>query len=119
MSAAHLIDDLIHQFQLKWGSPAISFAVGSRGNIIYKNAFSNTSAYSDEEVTTNHRFRVASVSKMFTSIAINKLIEDGALQHETLVFGENEIMSIEFYLGAAIILTTIILNAFLKAKESE
>lgn len=35
------------------------------------------------------------------------------------IFGENEIMSIEFYLGAAIILTTIILNAFLKAKESE
>ena len=35
------------------------------------------------------------------------------------IFGENEIMSIEFYLGAAIILTTIILNAFLKAKENE
>jgi len=35
------------------------------------------------------------------------------------IFGENEIMSIEFYLGAAIILTTIIVNAFLKAKESK
>ena len=34
-------------------------------------------------------------------------------------FGESEIMSIEFYIGAAIILTTIILNAFFKAKESE
>ena len=95
MSAAHLIDDLIHQFQLKWGSPAISLAVGSGGNIIYKNAFGNTSAYSDEKVTTNHRFRVASVSKIFTSIAINKLIEDGALQHETLVFGENEIIDLD------------------------
>ena len=35
------------------------------------------------------------------------------------IFGESEIMSIEFYIGAAIILTTIILNAFFKAKESE
>ena len=35
------------------------------------------------------------------------------------IFGESEIMSIEFYIGAAIILTTIILNAFLKAKESK
>lgn len=34
-------------------------------------------------------------------------------------FGDSEIMSIEFYIGAAIILTTIILNAFFKAKESE
>ena len=35
------------------------------------------------------------------------------------IFGESEIMSIEFYIGAAIILTTIILNAFFKAKESK
>ena len=35
------------------------------------------------------------------------------------IFGESEIMSIEFYIGATIILTTIILNAFFKAKESE
>ena len=35
------------------------------------------------------------------------------------IFGESEIMSIEFYIGAAIILTTIILNALLKAKESK
>ena len=34
-------------------------------------------------------------------------------------FGDSEIMSVEFYIGAAIILTTIILNAFFKAKESE
>ena len=35
------------------------------------------------------------------------------------IFGESEIMSIEFYFGAAIILTTIIINAFYKAKESK
>ena len=35
------------------------------------------------------------------------------------IFGESEIMSIEFYIGAAIILITIILNAFFKAKESK
>lgn len=95
MSAVGLIDELIHQFQLKWGSPAISLAIGTRGNIIYKNAFGNTSAFADQKVTTNHRFRVASVSKIITSIAINKLIEDGALQHETLVFGENGIIDLK------------------------
>ena len=35
------------------------------------------------------------------------------------IFGESEKMSIQFYLGAAIILTTIIINAFIKAKESK
>ena len=34
-------------------------------------------------------------------------------------FGESEIMSIEFYIGAAIILSTIIINAFFKARESK
>ena len=33
------------------------------------------------------------------------------------IFGETEIMSIEFYLGALIILMTILLNAYLKSKE--
>ena len=33
-------------------------------------------------------------------------------------FGDSEIMSTEFYFGAAIILATIIGNAYLKAKES-
>ena len=33
-------------------------------------------------------------------------------------FGDSEIMSIEFYIGAAIILATIVGNAYLKANES-
>ena len=34
-----------------------------------------------------------------------------------LIFGENEIMSFEFYLGSLIILITILINAYLKSKE--
>jgi len=34
------------------------------------------------------------------------------------IFGESEIMSIEFYIGFAIILGTILVNAYMKSKES-
>ena len=34
------------------------------------------------------------------------------------IFGDSEVMSFEFYIGASIILATIVANAFLKSKES-
>ena len=58
------------------------------------------------------------LSPFTVSISVN-LEPIYAILLALLVFGESEIMSIEFYLGAAIILVTIILNAFLKAKESQ
>ena len=35
------------------------------------------------------------------------------------IFGESEIMSLGFYIGATIILATIVVNAYLKSKESK
>ena len=58
------------------------------------------------------------LSPFTVSISVN-LEPIYAIVLALLIFGESEIMSLEFYIGASIILGTIIINAFLKSKESQ
>ena len=46
-----------------------------------------------EKVTPGHLFRVASISKLITAIAIMKLVEDGRLSLSDKVFGPNAIIN--------------------------
>lgn len=57
------------------------------------------------------------LSPFTVSISVN-LEPIYAILLALLIFGESEIMSIEFYVGFAIILGTILVNAYLKSKES-
>tara|TARA_B100000795_G_scaffold204104_1_gene157702 strand:- start:2603 stop:3475 length:873 start_codon:yes stop_codon:yes gene_type:complete len=56
------------------------------------------------------------LSPFTVSISVN-LEPIYAILLALLIFGESEIMSIEFYIGAIIILATIVLNAYFKSKE--
>ena len=56
------------------------------------------------------------LSPFTVSISVN-LEPIYAILLALLIFGESEIMSIEFYIGALIILATIVLNAYFKSKE--
>jgi len=57
------------------------------------------------------------LSPFTVSISIN-LEPVYAILLALYIFGESEVMSLEFYIGASIILATIMANAFLKSKES-
>jgi drug/metabolite transporter (DMT)-like permease len=57
------------------------------------------------------------LSPFTVSISIN-LEPVYAILLALYIFGESEVMSLEFYIGASIILATIVANAFLKSKES-
>ena len=92
MTEVDQINFLVEEFQKRWDSPSISLAVGARGNVVYKDVFEGKDFFADKELVSNYRFRIASVGKIFTSVAINKLIQDGTLSHESLVFGENGIL---------------------------
>jgi len=58
--------------------------VADKGEIIYHNAV-GVSNMEKEELTIEHNFRLASVSKTFTSIAVLMLMEDGKLKLDDLV----------------------------------
>jgi CubicO group peptidase (beta-lactamase class C family) len=74
------------------GVPGLSVALTYDDRLIYSSAFGYADRDSDLLVTTEDRFRLASVSKAITSIAILYLVEQGRLSLSSRVFGNNSIL---------------------------
>jgi CubicO group peptidase (beta-lactamase class C family) len=93
------IDEQVQAFMKTWKIPGGAVAVTKNGKLIYNRGF----GYSDQKRTTSvlptDVFRLASVSKPITSIAIMKLAEEGKLSLNDTVFGKNKILDQKFYLG--------------------
>lgn len=67
--------------------PALSIAIARHGRLVFRAAFGE--AAPGEPCTPEHRFRLASVSKPVTSVALHRLFEAGRLKPEDRVFGPN------------------------------
>jgi CubicO group peptidase (beta-lactamase class C family) len=83
-------------FMEKYGVPALSFAVGYAGEIVYRDAFGTADRERDEVATPMHLFRIASVSKMITSATIFRLIEQGRLKLADKIFGPGGITGTDY-----------------------
>lgn len=59
--------------------PGLSVAIAHDGCVLYKRAFGYAHTATQESLTTDHLFRIASHSKTFTAIAIMQLKEAGKL----------------------------------------
>lgn len=86
------IKHIAEDFMRKFDAPALSVAVGYRGQIAYLGAFGVPSRDSHERLTAAHTFRIASAIKPLTSLAIFKLIENGRVRLEDTVFGQHGIL---------------------------
>lgn len=86
-------DNLVKNFLAKYDIPGATFAIGKDGKIVYMRAF----GYSDINKTTPTQpynlFRIASLSKQITSIAIMQMMQDGKLQMNSKVFGPGGILA--------------------------
>jgi len=74
--------------------PGLSVAFTKDGRLVYKHAFGN--AAEAEPLTTDHRFRVASVSKPFTAATIMSLVEQGKVRLSDRVFGPDTVLGVDF-----------------------
>src|SRR5271154_216973 len=74
--------------------PGLSVAIAGNGAILYERGF----GYADREerVTPAHLFRIASVSKPITSVALFRLMEEKRLTLEDTVFGPGGILGEAF-----------------------
>jgi CubicO group peptidase (beta-lactamase class C family) len=72
--------------------PGLSVAVARAGKIVYQQPLGIANRKTGEHVSTSHLFRVASVSKPITSVALFTLIQQGKIRLEDKVFGENGIL---------------------------
>ncbi len=88
------IDAMIYPFMEKYAIPAASYAIGknSKEDIVYKNAAGFANVALKERAGTDYEFRLASMSKQHTSIAIMSLIQQGKFGLDDLVFGATGIL---------------------------
>ncbi|MDZ4710788.1 MAG: serine hydrolase [bacterium] len=87
------VDSTIAAFMTKWDLPGGSFTMAYDGTVLYSKGYGHADISTNEPVTTNSIFRIASCSKPFTAIAIMQLIQHGHLHLTDTVFGSNGILN--------------------------
>lgn len=78
------------------GVPGLSIAIAKDGRLVYAQAFGTADRSTGEPLLTRHRFRVASVSKPITAVAIMLLVENGELDLDDTVFGDTGILGDDY-----------------------
>ena len=80
-------DSIISRFLDKWKIPAASVAVVRDERLVYAKGFGYTDTAEVVPTDPNHLFRIASVSKLITGVAIAHLMQEGKLSLDGHVFG--------------------------------
>ncbi|HWB27750.1 MAG TPA: serine hydrolase domain-containing protein [Chitinophagaceae bacterium] len=89
---AQRTDSLVNDYMAKYHVPGMSVAIAKDGEIIFAKGYGFADKETGEEVTPESLFRIASVSKPFTSVAIMQLIESGRLGIDDKAFGDSGIL---------------------------
>jgi N-acyl-D-amino-acid deacylase len=69
------LDEAMQEALLHWHVPGGSLAVGRAGHMLYQRGYGWADVTARETVTPNSRFRIASLSKLFTATAVMRLEE--------------------------------------------
>lgn len=83
----------VNQFMQKWDLKGASVAVAHEGRLVYARGFGYASVEDSVKAQPYNKFRVASVSKLVTAVAIMKLQEEGKLSVNDHVFGPDGILN--------------------------
>jgi len=96
---ARLVDKQVESFIKKWKIQGASLAVTKNERLVYAKGFGIANEETGEEVKPGHLFRIASVSKLITAVAIMKLYEEGKLELNEQVFGPEGILCDSVFLS--------------------
>lgn len=83
-------------FRAQHGVPGLAVAFTREGRLVHEAAFGLADRDAGERLTPAHRFRIASISKPITAVAIFKLIEDGKLGLDDRVLGPDGLLGESF-----------------------
>ena len=87
------VDEVFSNFMDAWNIPGGSIAIVKDGRLVYARGFGYADKESNEHVKPEHLFRIASIAKPITSIAIMKLINEGLVNVDAKVFGHDGILN--------------------------
>jgi CubicO group peptidase (beta-lactamase class C family) len=86
-------------FMDKFEVPALSVAFATDAGQLFSAAYGMADKEAGEKATPAHRFRIASVAKPFTAVAIFRLVEQGQLKLDDPVFGKGRCFEIDLPSG--------------------
>jgi len=91
-----VLDNKILAFMNTYHIPGASLAVSKNGKLVYMKGYGYADTATKELVTPVYRFRLASVTKTYTGVAIMKLFQEGKLDLDGKVFGAGSILGTDF-----------------------
>jgi len=86
-------DSIIPQVMQRWGAPAVVIAVVKDGRLVLVRGYGKSNTQIGSSVRPDALFRIASISKPVTAIAILRLIEEGKLSLNDKAFSILEIQA--------------------------
>ena len=87
-----LINSQIQKYMTNNSIPGLSIAITKQERLVFAKGFGYANTQLNEKVHPNNVFRIASVSKPMTSIAIMKMIEQGNFFLNSTVFGSGSLL---------------------------
>lgn len=90
------LDQMIYELMSKYSIPGVSFAISKDEKTVYESGVGFAIVENDERTRPDHLFRLASISKQFTTLCIMKLKEQGKLTVDDNVFGPGGHLEQEF-----------------------
>lgn len=86
----------VRQYMQSRNTPGLSLAIGLDDRLVYAAGFGVADKESGVPVGPKHRFRVASVSKPITVVAVKRLIQESDLTLGSKVFGPGSVLGGQF-----------------------
>jgi len=93
-----VIDVLMEKFRQQNQLKGVSLAIVKDEKLVFAKGYGFANEEAQIQVNPNHLFRLASVSKLITAIAIMKLVENSKISLESKVFGKEGILNDEQFL---------------------
>ena len=92
-----VLDSAVHRFIQRQGVVGASVGIVKDGQLVYAKGFGHADVDEQEAVAPHHQFRIGSLSKLITTVAVMKLREEGKLSLDDKVFGEGGILRSSLY----------------------
>ena len=91
------VEKTVASFMRRWSIAGASMAVSKDGKLIFARGFGYADTASHEETQPYNKFRIASISKLITAVAVMKLVDDGKLSLNDRVFGPDAILNDPYF----------------------
>lgn len=91
-SGSNFIEKEAKDFLQQWNLAGMTMSIVKDGKLVFAHGYGYSDAEAQQQVSPGNLFRVASVSKLITAVAIMKLVEKKTITLDSKVFGPKAIL---------------------------